>query len=150
MAKQKKLDSKSVVSVCGELQQDGDEYIICVEEKDSVEYYPLNKILPLMLGKIVNIPIWFTHSKSDQTVNVDSYTTATYNRLIAAGAKNVHFSLFENVSDTSGNYAGHVYDGHYSWIYTLNNECKLDFDGSPVKLGDKEVTIWEWLASQSK
>jgi hypothetical protein len=55
MAKQKKLDSKSVVSVCGELQQDGDEYIICVEEKDSVEYYPLNKILPLMLGKIVNI-----------------------------------------------------------------------------------------------
>ncbi len=55
MAKQKKLDSKSVVSVCGELQQDGDEYIICVEEKDSVEYYSLNKILPLMLGKIVNI-----------------------------------------------------------------------------------------------
>ena len=114
------------------------------------EAYADEWITDEMLGKIVNIPIWFTHSKSDQTVNVDSYTTATYNRLIAAGAKNVHFSLFENVSDTSGNYAGHVYDGHYSWIYTLNNECKLDFDGSPVKLGDKEVTIWEWLASQSK
>ena len=114
------------------------------------EAYADEWITDEMLGKIVNIPIWFTHSKSDQTVNVDSYTTATYNRLIAAGAKNVHFSLFENVSDTSGNYAGHVYDGHYSWIYTLNNECKLDFDGSPVKLGDKEVTIREWLASQSK
>ena len=114
------------------------------------EAYADEWITDEMLGKIVNIPIWFTHSKSDQTVNVDNYTTATYNRLIAAGAKNVHFSLFENVSDTSGNYAGHVYDGHYSWIYTLNNECKLDFDGSPVKLGDKEVTIWEWLAAQSK
>ena len=96
-----------------------------------------------MLSKIVNMPIWFTHSKSDQTVNVDNYTTATYNRLIAAGAKNVYFSLFENVSDTSGNYPGHVYDGHYSWIYTLNNECKLDLEG-------KEVTIWEWIAGQSK
>ena len=114
------------------------------------EAYADEWITDEMLSKIVNIPIWFTHSKSDQTVNVDNYTTATYNRLIAAGAKNVHFSLFENVSDTSGNYAGHVYDGHYSWIYTLNNECKLDFDGSPVKLGDKEVTIWEWLAAQSK
>ena len=108
-----------------------------------------------MLGKIVNMPIWFTHSKDDPTVAPNDYTVATYNRLIAAGAKNVHFTYYDNVVDTSGLYKGadgnaYVYNGHYSWIYTLNNDCKLDFNGSPVTVDGKEVTIWEWLATQSK
>ena len=30
----------------------------------------------------------------------------------------------------------------------LNNECRLDFDGSPVTIDGKPVTIVEWLAAQ--
>jgi hypothetical protein len=45
------------------------------------------------------------------------YVVPTYNRLVQAGAKDVHLSLFENVVDTSGLYkkadrTPYEYDGH--------------------------------------
>ena len=108
-----------------------------------------------MLKKITNLPIWFTHAKSDNTVNSEEYTVKTYQRLLSLGAKNVHFSYFDKVEDLSGEYkntsgGAYEYDGHWSWIYTLNNDCKKDFDGSAVTLNGNEVTIWEWLAAQTK
>ncbi|MEG0366672.1 MAG: prolyl oligopeptidase family serine peptidase [Coprobacillus sp.] len=106
------------------------------------------------IQKIKHIPIWFTHSKDDVLIAPDDATTATYNRLKEAGAKNIHYSLFDNVVDTSGLYKKdgkpYPYFGHFSWIYTLNNECKLDYDGSPVVVDGKEVAIFDWLAMQKK
>ena len=42
------------------------------------------------------------------------------------------------------------YFGHGSWIYTLNDDCHLDFDGSEVTVDGKPVTIFQWLALQHK
>jgi len=105
---------------------------------------------------IKDIPIWFTHASNDPIVPPDNITIAAYNRLKSAGAENVHFSYFDNVVDTSGLYfqtdgtTPYEYIGHLSWIYTLNNECELDYDGSAVQIDRKNVTIMEWLAAQSR
>ena len=108
------------------------------------------------IQKIKHMPIWFTHAQEDMLAEPDYITTPTYERLIAAGAKNVHYSLYENVEDTSGFYfmednkTPYQYNAHFSWIHTLNNEPNFDYDGSPVLLNDKQVTIFEWLATQTK
>ena len=31
----------------------------------------------------------------------------------------------------------------------LNDECRLDYDGLPVKAGGREVTLLQWLALQT-
>lgn len=143
-------------------------YPIC--EAYSAEWLTQEKI-----NAIKNIPIWFTHAKTDGTVPVyegtmdyntytylfkldeqgekiplDDFTNAAFNRLVDAGASNVHYTLWDNVIDTSGKYfkkdsesEPYEYMGHFSWIYTLNNECMEEIDG-------KEVTIFDWLSKQSK
>lgn len=93
---------------------------------------------------LMHIPIWFTQSKDDSTVAYNKFAVPTYERLIAAGAQNVWLSLYDKVVDTSGLYNNtdgtpYIYDGHWSWIYTLNNECTAEIDG-------KTVSIFEWLA----
>ena len=65
-------------------------------------------------------------------------------RLLAAGAKNVHVSAFDDVRDTSGEYknedgSAYEYNGHWSWIYWDNNEC---YDG--------DLNAWKWLGQQAK
>ncbi len=101
------------------------------------------------------IPIWFTHSKIDPVVKPEDYVVPTYQRLLAAGAKDVHFTYWDKVTDATGNYvekdgSPYEYNGHWSWIPMLNNECRLDYDGKPVMLDGKPVTIIEWLASHKK
>lgn len=98
------------------------------------------------INKMKNLPIWFTAAKTDTTVPVNDYVVPTYKRLIAAGAKNAHLSLFDGVVDTTGLYnkedgTPYEYAGHWSWIYVYNNQCKTDVDG-------KATTIMEWLANQ--
>ncbi|WP_121661899.1 prolyl oligopeptidase family serine peptidase [Metabacillus litoralis] len=99
------------------------------------------------IQKMKNLPIWFITAKTDMVVNPDQYTVPTYNRLIEAGAKDVHLSLFENVIDTSGLYKNsdgtpYEYNGHWSWIYVYNNEVTNTLNG-------KTTTLMEWLAKQS-
>ncbi|MGG7619103.1 prolyl oligopeptidase family serine peptidase [Bacillus coreaensis] len=93
-------------------------------------------------------PIWFVHAKNDTTLRPEQNTIPTYNRLLEAGATNVHLSLFEDVHDTSGLYKNadgtpYQYPGHWSWIYVYNNEPTTMIDG-------KKTTIMEWMAAQSK
>lgn len=114
-----------------------------------------NTISDQDIENIKNVPIWFTHAKVDQIVNPNETAVPTYKRLIAAGAPNVHFSYYDRVLDQTGLFkkpdgTPHEYFGHGSWIYTLNNDCKLDFDGTPVLLNGKPTTIFEWLAAQHK
>ncbi|HIX46801.1 MAG TPA: InlB B-repeat-containing protein [Candidatus Borkfalkia faecigallinarum] len=129
---------------------------------------------------LTDLPIWFTHSANDNTVSIynkeggswttpatpttpqDAYTNNLYIRLINAGAENVHYSLFESV-----NVDGVNYDGHWSWIYTLRDECvnvqptegadgdmtisDLDLESTAtVQIGGEDVTLWGWLAAQTK
>ena len=104
---------------------------------------------------IKNLPIWFTHAQVDTIVPPNETAVPTYKRLIAAGAENVHFSYYERVLDQTGLFkkpdgTPFEYFGHGSWIYTLNNDCKLDFDGTPVLLNGEPTTIFQWLAAQHK
>lgn len=126
------------------------------------EAYDVSWITAEKVQAIKMLPIWFTHALTDTVISIvegtddngdvifaDNFTNALYNRLIEAGAENVHYSLFDNVVDSSGLYfqedgvAPYEYDGHWSWIYTLNNECVKNHCGH-------DVTIFEWLAAQSK
>lgn len=115
-------------------------------------------------------PIWLTAAKSDtivtiyegyweeeppflyrvttneegEEVPVYEYSNALYDRLVKAGAEDVHYTLFDKVEDTTGLYKNenggkYEYDGHWSWIYTLNNACEEEING-------EQTSIFAWLA----
>lgn len=88
--------------------------------------------------------MWFTASAGDEVVNPEEHILPTVRRIRKAGGKDIHESYFEKVLDTSGKYkkddgTPYEYQGHWSWLYVLNNQCT-----------DNGVTIMEWLASCSK
>ena len=104
------------------------------------------------IDKIKHVPMWFVHSKDDQTTKPEETAVPVYKRLKQAGAKNVIFSYYDHVTDITGFYGGkdYRYPGHWSWIYSHANLARTDFDGSSVLVDDKPVTIMEWLAAQKK
>ena len=104
------------------------------------------------LMKIKKVPIWFVHSKDDATTIADETVVPVYKRLVAAGAKNVHYTQYDHVYDITGFFGGtgYQYNGHWSWVYLHKNLPKTDFDGSPVMVNGKPVTIMEWMAAQKK
>lgn len=102
-----------------------------------------------MIESIKDVPIWFTNAATD-SIDPALATNAIYDRLVAAGAPDVHHSYFDDVHDTSGRFFGttdnamalgddentpYEYNGHFSWIYFDNNEC---FD-------ENGLNEWEWL-----
>ena len=102
--------------------------------------------------KIKNVPMWFIHAKDDMTTKPDETIVPLYKRLKDAGAKNLYFTYYDNVYDITGFYGGkdYRYNGHWSWIYSHANVARTDFDGSPVMLNGRPVTIMEWMAAQKK
>lgn len=104
------------------------------------------------LNSIKNIPMWFVHSKDDTTTVPEKTVVPLYKRLVAAGAANVHLSLYDHVTDLNGIYGGKDYHfpGHWSWIYSHANDANFDYDGSAVLIDNRPVTIMEWLAQQYK
>ena len=101
------------------------------------------------------IPIWFTHAKNDPIVKPDQYVVPTYKRLMAAGARNCHFTFWDRIMDLHGEFQNKQgepweYMGHFAWIPMFNNDCRLDYDGKPVLLNGKETAIMDWLAAQRK
>ena len=109
------------------------------------EAYQDQYITDEQIEAIKDMPIWFTYAKNDGTVNPGLCSEATIERLLAAGAQNVHVSAFEDVHDTTGRFTDaegnpYQYDGHWSWTYFDNNEC-YDENG---------VNAWQWLAKQTK
>ncbi len=111
------------------------------------EYIPDSDI-----QKIKNVPIWFVHSKDDKTTVPDITVVPVFDRLRKAGAKNVHFTYYDQVNDITNFYGGKgfQYNGHWSWVYLHENLPRTDLDGSPVRVNGKPVTIMEWLAAQKK
>ncbi len=107
------------------------------------------------LQKIAHLPIWFTHAKNDPVVKPESTVVPTYQRLVAAGNPNVHFTFWDNIKDIHEGFKDaqgepFEYIGHFAWIPLLNDDCRLDYDGSPVTVDGKEVSLLEWLAMQKK
>ena len=137
------------------------------------EAYSLSWLTDEKINAIKEVPIWFTHAMTDSTVPIaegspsadystynfkldengnpkliDDFSNALYDRLVELGAANIHYSRFDKVIDTTGLYnkndgTPYEYMGHWSWIYTLNNECIENING-------EDVTIFEWLSQISK
>ncbi|CAM3406538.1 prolyl oligopeptidase family serine peptidase [Aquirufa ecclesiirivi] len=104
------------------------------------------------IQKIKQVPIWFVHSKDDATTIPDLTVVPVYQRLQAAGAKNIHFTYYDHVHDITNFYGGKgfQYNGHWSWVYLHENLPRTNLDGSLVKVNGKPVSIMEWLAAQKK
>tara|TARA_R110002074_G_scaffold161480_11_gene319615 strand:- start:91040 stop:92350 length:1311 start_codon:yes stop_codon:yes gene_type:complete len=104
------------------------------------------------INRIKNVPMWFVHSKDDTTTVPDETVVPLYNRLIAAGASNVHFSFYDHVIDLSGFYGGkdYYFPGHWSWVYSHSNDANFDYNQKPVQINGSRVTIMEWLATQKR
>ncbi len=104
------------------------------------------------IESIKEMPIWFIHSKDDPVTKAAETVDPIYNKLMATGAKNVHYSNYDHVVDITGFYGGENfhYLGHFSWIYSHANLCTLDADGQPVTINGRAVTLMEWLAHQKR
>jgi predicted esterase len=104
------------------------------------------------IRSVARLPIWFVHTADDKTTVPEETVLPVYRRLKAAGAGNVHLSYFDHAVDITGFFGGddYRYNGHWSWVYLHANQCRLDFDGKPVKIGGRPVTVMEWLAAQAK
>lgn len=107
------------------------------------------------IAGIKDKPIWFTHAKNDPVVKPSETVEPTYKRLIAAGARNVHFTFWDNITDIHEGFVDKEgrpfeYIGHFAWIPMLNDDCKLDYDGRPVTIDGQPVTLLQWLAKQKK
>ena len=114
--------------------------------------YQSKDILDEEIERIKDIPMWFVHAKDDQVTPAAQTATPVYQRLIAAGAKKTHYSLYDHVVDITGFYGGdnYRYNGHLSWIYVHANRSRLDYDGSAVRMDGRPTTIMEWMAGQEK
>jgi predicted esterase len=104
------------------------------------------------IRSIASLPIWFVQTADDKTTLPDETVLPVYKRLKAVGATNVHLSYYEHAVDITGLFGGddYRYNGHWSWIYVHANRCRLDFDGKPVTVQGRPVTIMEWLAAQTR
>ncbi len=107
------------------------------------------------IARIQEKPIWFTHAKNDPVVKPQETVEATYKRLMAAGAQNVHFTFWDKIEDIHEGFKGpdgepFEYLGHFAWIPMLNDDCRVDYDGQPVQWQGREVSLLEWLAEQKK
>ncbi|MEX1121042.1 MAG: prolyl oligopeptidase family serine peptidase, partial [Balneolales bacterium] len=113
--------------------------------------YQNSNLTDTQVDRIKEIPIWFIHSRDDRTTEPDQTVVPSYNRLMEAGAPNVHFSYYDHVVDITGLFGGdgYHYSGHWSWIYSHANVARRDYDGSLVMVDGKPVTIMEWMAAQS-
>lgn len=114
--------------------------------------YQSQYITDAQINSIKNVPIWFIQSKDDKTTDPLTTAVPVYERLKKAGAKNVHFSLYDHVIDLSGFFGGENYHfaGHWSWIYSHVNQSHTEYDGSEVMLNGKPTTLMEWMAAQAK
>ncbi|MBQ1377560.1 MAG: prolyl oligopeptidase family serine peptidase, partial [Lachnospiraceae bacterium] len=101
------------------------------------EAVPDDTITDEQIENIKNVPIWFVTCEEDTTVPPEKCPVATYRRLKAAGAPDVHCTMWDVIEDIHGNFEPvdgkpYKYYGHFSWVPTLNDDCRLDLDKKPV------------------
>ena len=74
------------------------------------------------IQKIKQVPMWFVHSKDDMTTIPKLTVEPVFDRLRAAGAKNVHFTYYDHVNDITNFYGGNGYQYNVrqsskSWLF---------------------------------
>lgn len=84
------------------------------------EAYSDSNISDAEITYLANENIWFVQAFNDTTVKPQDFGMATYDRLMEKGAKNVWYSMFEDV--TGSDIPGAKYMGHFSWVYVFNDE----------------------------
>lgn len=77
--------------------------------------YQSQYITDSQISSIKNVPIWFIHSKDDRTTDPVKTVVPVYERLKKAGAKNVHFSYYDHVTDLTGMYGGENFHFNGHW-----------------------------------
>ena len=108
------------------------------------QVYKPEWITDAQLKRIAHIPIWQIHAKNDSVVPFDiSYTT--HQKLIMAGGENIHYSWFETMVDSTGQWIDKnndpwEYDGHFAWVHVFNNLALAEIDG-------KTTSLFEWMAA---
>ena len=107
------------------------------------------------IRRLSEMPIWFVHAKNDPVVAPGETADATYRRLIAAGASNIHFSFFDKIVDQHEGWTGEdgkpfEYIGHFAWIPLFNRDCNFDYEGQPVMLDGRKADVYDWLALQKR
>lgn len=121
------------------------------------EAYADANISDVQIRQLAGENIWFVQSADDTTVKPEDYAVPTYRRLIAAGARNVWFALFETVQGTD---MGHRLMGHFSWVYVFNDQVtasqeQTSGDLQPSDNGGGTVSpqgysnLFDWMNAQS-
>lgn len=112
--------------------------------------YPYSRINYKQIESLKNIPLWFVVSKNDEVINPEKCTYPIVKKLIDLNAKDVNYTYFDNVKDSSGLFFNsetndeenkkepYLYNGHDSWIYLFNDE-----------VSNNDLSLFKWLASQS-
>jgi poly(3-hydroxybutyrate) depolymerase len=108
------------------------------------EAYPDDWLSKKDIELLAKERMWFTASAKDAVVEPKRYILPTVRRIKAAGGKDIHMSYFDSIVDTTGKYkdeggSPYEYDGHWSWLRVLNDECS-----------EGGATIMSWLASRSR
>jgi len=120
------------------------------------EAYSVNWLSDEKIDQIKNIPIWLVHAQNDPVLRIsdekyipiDDFSNALFTRLLNAGNTNVYYNRYDRVIDSSGKYLDdqgdhYEYHGHWSWVYTLKNECEQVISGN-------RISLFDWLSKQSK
>lgn len=125
-------------------------------------------------AKLVDLPVWISCSEADNTCRMDPYTYASYEKLVAAGGKEVKCAVMEsNSSDPASRFRFYSSDrdGYVLYYAEQENENKIKgefvwdnvsysghnggwvpvFANGEYYLNDDgaKVTIMEWVAAQS-
>ena len=108
------------------------------------EAMPDKRISDADIRRLAEMPIWFTHAKNDPVVVPEKFVLPTYQRLMAAGARNCHFTFWDRIMDLHDRFpeadgSAHEYFGHFAWVPVFNDDCRLDFDGKPVRAKGRNV-----------
>ena len=106
------------------------------------EAYPDSKLTDFQLNELAKVPLWFTRARSDTSIKMEKHDGATVPRIKALNPTDLHYVVYDDVHDLSGNYKdkkgnAYVFDGHSSWIYVLNDDVE-----------DGGLKLFDWLSSR--
>ena len=121
------------------------------------EAYANDLISDTQIQQLKDLSIWFIHAANDTTVPPNNYVIPTYQRLMRAGAEDVHLAYFTDVRGTDCNPNGNNYMGHFSWIYIFRDMVDKDQANSEqikapsdkdVIVDGEAVNLFDWFESK--